>query len=119
MDPDAVVPEQRQHQIPQLDPSKVKDEMKQYADLIKVFGPNSSFVKDLDRSWHKNVPPDILSELCKFSAWSRSEEDKCFKISPSLPGFSVLVLRDSAEVTSLAQVTFFCVRYPRFAVPHM
>ena len=98
--PDSSVPDERSCQIASLAPAKVKKELSDQANLVKVFGKDSGFVKPgLTEEWSSGVPPAIVEELEKMSGWSRCEEQKCFTVT--MPSHHTdLVFWDSEPVPS-------------------
>ena len=85
-DPEASVPFQREKVVPKLSPVKVKKELKDFADLIKLFGPNSLDVKDSGAAahWKTRTPLQFLEDLDTMTGWSRCPATKCFKVD--MPG---------------------------------
>lgn len=95
----------RDHAIAKMDPIKVKKELNDYASMIQIFGPKSTFVKEKQilTDWQRSLPSHMAEELQQFSGWGRCESQKCFTVS--VPGDKEdLEIRDDAEVTCLKHV---------------
>ena len=94
-DPEIAVPPDREQCVTSMEPVKIKKELEDYSNLIKVFGENSAFVRERKPfgSWRSRVPTAVLEELESMSGWARSEENNQFSISLS-GGHPDLVLSD-------------------------
>lgn len=85
-----------------MQPKKVKKELQDYADIIKIFGPDSTFVKEKSgqAAWTSRVPQALLQDLDKLTGWKRCEDQKHFSIS--MPAdLDDILLPDSLGVACL------------------
>jgi hypothetical protein len=100
-DPEAVIPQQRDHVIQKMNPVKIKKELSDHANLISLFGQNSAIVYERrpNPSWRSTLPTGLLEELASLSGWNRCEAEGCFQIS--MPNAPPLELSDSDYASRL------------------